>query len=126
MISFTKIGTFGTITLNAIAMGNDYSISIYGGDKPHIGAVAFAVPRKSLNTPDKVSATASVLTAVGHMEDLLARALSLKLSSTLNCHIVVSIGIHVDEANKQTLEDINKTCHDLCDDFLCRMEGDSL
>lgn len=118
MISFTKIGTFGTITLNAIAMGNDYSISIYGGDKPHIGAVAFAVPRKSLNTPDKMSATASVLTAVGHMEDLLARELALKMASMLNCHIVVSVGIHINQIDQKILQEISDACHDLSDDFI--------
>ena len=86
------------ISLDKIDCGKDVSVSIYGGDKPHIGAVAVAVPRESLSGDGSISSSASVICIAGHKEDELARKVALKISAAWNCVVSVSVGIHIDDA----------------------------
>lgn len=87
--------------------GDDIVVIIAGGTREHIGAVSLATPRKSL-TDDSISATASVLCLSGHKEDMWARSASLKIAALCNTNVLVSVGVHVDNAvssDLQILED---------------------
>lgn len=77
-------------------IGPDILVAIWGGEKPHIGAVALAQPRPSLRDPSVTSATASVLCRLGHKEDELAKQAAEKLAAALNTSVVVTAGIHWD------------------------------
>ena len=77
-------------------MGDDYLLSIWGG-RAHIGAVAMAQPRDSLQDPTRRSATASVFCYVGHKEDQLAKESAERLARELNAKVVVAAGLHWDE-----------------------------
>lgn len=81
---------------------------LFGGEKPHVGAVALAVPRPSLEGTGKTSSTASVLTVVGHKDDELARPVALFLAARLRVAVVVVAGIHVEGASHK---DISKLVH---------------
>jgi len=41
-------------------VGKDLLVAIWGGERPHIGAVAIAQPRPSLKDPAQISSTGSV------------------------------------------------------------------
>jgi predicted flavoprotein YhiN len=84
-------------------VGADLVVTIGGGSRPHVGAVAVAQPRPSLKGDGTVSATASVIALLGHKEDELARWAALHLASRLNTTVVVTAGLHVDNA---TMEEI--------------------
>jgi hypothetical protein len=56
----TDSGTFDVVA-NVRRIGPDLLVAIWGGEKPHIGAVAAAQPRPSLKDPAVTSATASVI-----------------------------------------------------------------
>lgn len=87
--------------------GDDIVVIIAGGTREHIGAVSLATPRKSL-ADDNISATASVLCLSGHKEDMWARSASLKIAALCNTNVLVSVGVHVDNAvssDLQILED---------------------
>lgn len=88
-----------------IKCGTDLAVTIAGGEAYHIGASALATPRPSLTGEDKISASASVICAVGHKEDLLARQAALDLASEFNCRVNVTVGLHIDHA---TAADINE------------------
>ena len=77
-------------------MGDDYLLSIWGG-KAHIGAVAMAQPRDSLQDPARRSATASVFCYIGHKEDQLVKEASERLARELNAKVVVAAGLHWDD-----------------------------
>ncbi len=94
------------VMCTAIRIGQDVTIQIQGGERPHIGAVAMAIPRPSLQNPAKLSATASVLTVTGHKEDELARAISLQLAAELSCVVVVLAGVHIDGADENDIAKI--------------------
>lgn len=110
------------VNLQAVAVGNDYTIIISGGELPHIGACAVAQPRPSLQDPESVSASTSVICIMGHKEDLLARFVAEKIASRLNCVVTVNCGVHIDNANKQQIQTIQQLVNTLIDRFLGSLE----
>ena len=84
------------IEAEVLQIGQDLLLSIWGGTKPHIGALALAVPRASLKDPSLISSTVSVLTRLGHKEDDIVKRVSEKLSARLNKVVAVSAGMHWD------------------------------
>jgi hypothetical protein len=87
-------------------IGQDFLVAIYGGEKPHIGAVSVAQPRASLKDPETISATASVICLPGHKEDELVKAASEILAAALNTSVVVTAGIHWDDINEEGIDKI--------------------
>lgn len=87
------------IEVQAQWVGADLVVTIGGGTRAHVGAVAVAQPRPSLKGDGSVSATASVITLLGHKEDDLARWAALHLAAKLNRTVVVTAGLHVDNAD---------------------------
>jgi len=75
-------------------IGDDLLVAIWGGEKPHIGAVAAAHSSPSLKDPKVMSTTASVLCYSGHKEDELAKSAAKKLAAALDTKVVVTAGIH--------------------------------
>jgi len=87
-------------------IGEDLLVAIWGGEKPHIGAVAVAQPRPSLKDESVVSATASVFCYLGHKDDIITKQAAEKLSATFNTNVTVTAGIHwddIDEAGIKTI-----------------------
>ncbi len=79
-------------------VGEDLLVAVWGGDRPHIGAVAVAQPRPSLRPPhDEISASTSVICLLGHKEDVFARSAAESLAAALNRPVVVSAGMHWDQ-----------------------------
>ena len=89
-------------------IGPDILVAIWGGEKPHIGAVAMAQPRPSLKDPEVTSATASVFAYVGHKEDELAKAAAQILAATLKTNVVVAAGIHWDNLPPEGIQQVIK------------------
>jgi len=87
-------------------IGQDLLVAIWGGEKPHIGAVSAAQPRPSLRDPKVTSATASVICFPAHKEDELAKAVSEILASVLNTRVVVTAGIHWDNISEEGIQKI--------------------
>ena len=102
-------------------IGPDLLVAIWGGERPHIGAVAVAQPRPSLRDPQSTSATASVFCLVGHKEDELAKAASEILASVLNTTVVVTAGIHWDDLSAEGIQTVVKNSEILIDLILERL-----
>ena len=101
-------------------MGRDVLVSLWGGNRPHIGAIGMATPRPSLKDPKKWSATSSNFTYVGHKEDSVVKMISEKLASRLKTHIVVVAGIHWDNMRPEEIEIIQDLTRKLGDQILNR------
>ncbi len=105
------------VYLIAHFLEQDINVLIYGGDTPHIGAVALAIPRASLRDSEKKSASASVLCVTGHKEDQLARDTAIKLASISESVTCVSVGLHIDSASDKDIKmlviNYDKTVSDL-------------
>lgn len=102
-----------SLTLTAQRLGLDVSICLFGGERPHIGAVAVAQPRPSLRDASENSASCSVITLVGHKDDEPARDMALYLATQLNVAVSVACGIHVDNITPEELHAATKLCHEL-------------
>ncbi len=116
-MEFSVVTQEGRYDLEAAvrSVGDDTVVAIWGGERPHIGAVAFAQPRPSLKDPKATSATASVICALGHKEDDLVKAVSEILAATLNTRVVVTGGIHWDDLDGEGISRILRNSEILVD-----------
>ena len=90
----------------AICIGTDVLVYLWGGERPHIGSVAVAQSRPSLTDPSRTRATASVITFPGHKEDVLVKEAAERIASELDVHGVVTAGIHWDDLNEEGINAI--------------------
>ena len=68
-------------------------VGLYGGDKTHIGAVGIAAPDGKI----------TVTQFEGHKEGVLCQQWCETLFEAVNCPVVVSAGIHYDNASKEEI-----------------------
>jgi len=115
-----RIGRVG-LRMEAIRMGEDYCIVITGGDRPHLGAVALSTPRPSLADSRKISASTSVLTLVGHKEDDVAKKIAHQYAATLNRHVVVACGVHLDGITEEELAVMEQLLEELAEKLLTKL-----
>ena len=109
-------------------IGPDILVAIWGGERPHIGAVAVGLPRPSLRDPEVTSSSASVFCMVGHKEDELAKATAEIMAATLETQVVVTAGIHWDNLSPEAIQQIVRHSEILVDRILehCMTEFPSL
>ena len=101
------------ISAEAWPSGDDWIVSIQGGDTPHVGAVALACPCASpTDTSGKITEFVSVLTAPGHRDDVLARKLALQMCKALCRNISLSVGIHVHNATQEEISTLVKNAEE--------------
>jgi len=101
------------IQAEAVWIGEDLLVYIWGGQRPHIGAAAMAQPRPSLADAAKISATASVFTYLGHKEDELAKWAAETLAAALETKVVVTAGIHWDNLDREAIETVSANSREL-------------
>ncbi len=103
----TQEGSFD-LTASVTKVGKDAVVIIFGGDRPHVGAVALADPRQSLRDPETTSATASVLCLTGHKEDAIVKSASERLAAAVDRPVVVTAGMHWDGLRDSDLGQVMK------------------
>ncbi len=106
------------------AIGEDLLVAVWGGEKPHIGAVAVAQSRPSLRDPRTTSATASVFCYVGHKEDDFAKQAAERLAATFNTRVVVTAGIHWDNLSEEGIRKVMQNSGMLLDLVVHRIGSD--
>jgi hypothetical protein len=84
------------VLANVFELGPDCLVILWGGTRPHVGAVGMAQARPSLRDPNKSAASSSVFTFVGHKEDMVAKMMCEELAKRLGRNTVVVAGIHWD------------------------------
>jgi len=114
------------IHASAVLIGEDLLVAIWGGTRPHIGAVAVALPRPSLADPQITSATSSVFTLLGHKEDEIVKMVSERLSARLGKNVVVTAGIHWDNLPKEGIEEIVSHCRELADEITTKISQEGI
>jgi len=118
----TDAGDF-LVEARAVVIGDDVLVYIWGGEKPHIGAVAAVQPRPSLADPSKTSATASVLTYPGHKEDEVVKYVVEALSAACNANVVVTAGIHWDNLGPSDIETIRSRIGEITEKLVTGLQG---
>ena len=87
-----------------VKMGDDLIVTVGGGIQYHVGAVAVGHVYTSPRISRAVSSTVSVITHPGHKEDEITQAAARKLSKCLNCSVVISAGMHIDNASEKDIQ----------------------
>lgn len=82
------------LTLTALPMGQDWNVTITGGEVPHLGAAALGAPYR--HGDGTIGSSASVLVLPSHKEDGLVKKAAERLAKQLDCAVLVSGGIHID------------------------------
>jgi len=121
-VHLVSTGPARNIEAEAVWVGGDLLVYIYGGEIPHIGAVAAATPRPSLRQPNQRSATSSVLTYVAHKEDDLAKQVAEALATALDTRVVVTAGIHWDDLDRAGIEQVIKNSRQLIAALIDRLK----
>jgi gallate decarboxylase subunit D len=103
-------------------VGQDLLVSIWGGTRPHIGAIGIAIPRPSLKNPKKWSATSSNFTFLGHKEDIMVKKISEKLATQLRRNVVATAGVHWDRITSNEIKTIQNLTQKLSDQILKRLQ----
>jgi hypothetical protein len=111
------------VEAEAVRIGPDILVYVWGGERPHIGAVAAAQPRPSLADPSKTSATASVLSYVGHKEKGVAQDKAEAISSRFKTNAVVTAGIHWDDLPSDGVQIIIHRCREITGKVIDALEG---
>lgn len=108
MQSFKLSEGTGKCIVEAIVVrcGNDLNVTIGGGEKYHIGAVAIAVPRNEFKEGKKRTASTSVICVQGHREDELSYKSAKYLATELDCIVTVTIGAHIDNILQDEFQSI--------------------
>ena len=97
-----------TLKGTIIFLDNGDVIVVVTGGRDHIGAVSLAVPRPSLLDHERLSATSSVLTMLGHKEDELVKYVSEKVAAAIGRNVVVIAGVHYDDLSLADLAAIRE------------------
>lgn len=102
------------ITGEVKLLGKDLVLHLYGGTRPHVGAVAIALPRPSLEDATKKGATVSIYTFLGHKDDILAKDAACRLAKSLDKSVVVIAGFHLPNINTEQIEQVLQNSRLLC------------
>ncbi|WP_073237500.1 hypothetical protein [Desulforamulus putei] len=99
---------------------------LFGGEKPHVGAVVLSIPRPSLQDPCQLSCNSSVLPMLGHKEDEIAKPLAEKLAKHFKQPVVLVAGIHIDHATAEEIKLLLDHCWQTVDKLLNHPERDTI
>ena len=86
------------IELCAVQCGRDYSVTICGGGRHHVGAA----------------------------DDEAARWAAKYLATELKCNVSVAVGIHIDHADGSEIQCLLENCREACRQFKDRVRADRL
>lgn len=122
MISFSETNGRIKIELFCIPMGEDLCIVICGGEIPHLGAMAVAQVRPSLSDPRRLSSSTSVITLLGHKEDVLAKEVADKVCTQLNKNVITCCGIHLKNATCDEIKLVTDMVEKLTQYLIARLK----
>ena len=114
-------GKYG-ITAKVHILDSGLIVTLYGGEKSHVGSVVVAIPRPSLQDPSLTSATSSVINLVAHKDEDVARPLAELLAKNLNQVVVVTAGIHISQATLEDIDILKKNVDEVTVAMLTKLE----
>ena len=100
------------LRMTALFLGRDLAITLSGGDRPHIGAVALA----------QLGAGTTVLPLPKHREGELAGCIATELASRAGCTACVACGIHLEAIRTEEIQDVLEMAEELTQ-RLCEQLG---
>ena len=98
-----------TVKCTVVKMGLDCAMTVCGGEAPHVGSVVVSTPRPSL-TGKGLGVTSSVVNAIGHKDERIARTFAERAALETGGAAVCSCGIHVDRITPEQIKMVERQC----------------
>jgi len=98
------------VKLESQKIGEDLLVVLTGGEKPHCGAVALALPSKITSC--------SVISVPEHKDGDIAKPLAEKIAKKTGKKVVLVAGIHVDNATPNDIRTLIANSEKEVDKFL--------
>ena len=99
------------ITVDVTVTDSGVQVGLFGGDKPHIGAVGIVDPDGNI----------TVTQFEGHREGILCQQWCEALAKAGGTPAVVSAGVHYDKVGKEEIVQIVQLCHELLKDMFDKL-----
>lgn len=104
---------FTTINVWITQLGEDYNITVGGGESPHIGCTVLALPRPSLTGDGTIRSTSSVINVTGHKDDIICRKLAETVSAEKDAAVVCSGGVHIENITLAQIKEIERAIENI-------------
>lgn len=88
-----------------------------GGTRPHVGGVAFAVPRPR-SSGDGMTTDISSICAPGHKDVFAAQKVAERICLGTLETVSICAGIHIDKASDEEVRLLMKACLEAADSFV--------
>ena len=85
-------------------LGTDVLIAVWGGTRPHIGALAVSTPHPERAPEEGRSSTVLQFSFPGHRDDVVACRVAEHIASALQRTVTVSAGFHVPDITPAGIE----------------------
>ena len=118
MIQLSKKFKHYDIHCEVTQIGQDLNINIYGGDIPHIGAVALGFMVPLAHELNRFTSSVSLLTVPGHKEDEIVQKAAKMLTKELNKTVVVCCGIHIKGITFDEINELNHVIFNLINELI--------
>ncbi len=106
------------VFLEAALTPGGVSINLFGGERPHVGAVALCFPWPLASDPAKIETTAAVLPLPGHKDGELAGEVAKKIARACHLPVAVVAGLHIDNAQPQEIEGLVEASHRAAEELI--------
>jgi hypothetical protein len=113
------------LAATACRAGDDLSVTVTGGELPHLGCVVIARPHPAQDDPGRTSVTSSIVAFPPHREEALARPLAERLARDLGGTVVVAAGVHTDGLDEEGIATFLELGDRLADRLLAGLKGQS-
>ena len=105
------------VSSTAIPCGNDWVVTVCGGEQAHVGAVSVGQYE-----PLRDSATVSTITLYTHRDDRIAARFAKAIATAEKCNVTVTAGIHVDDAGAEEIAELTENCENCLQKLLMCLE----
>lgn len=110
------------LTMICLSIGNDFVVTLSGGDLEHIGAVAISRScANDLSTAEAHNIITNTIIIPGHKEASLAKSISSLITASLNVVVCVICGIHLEQILKYELKDVMDMSEEMTKKLIARL-----
>lgn len=106
------------VHLTATLTGDGIILQLFGGEKPHLGAVVLSIPRPSLADPAIISCNSTVVPRIGHKDDEVAKPVAEKVAVATGQPVSVSAGLHIEKATESEIGLLQENCRQVTEQLL--------
>jgi hypothetical protein len=112
-----------TVSASLQTFGADVLIAVWGGTRPHVGALAVSTPRPGSAPEEARSSTVLQFSFPGHRDDVVASRVSARVAAALQRTVTVSAGIHVPDISPAGIEAVLANTDTLIEKIISALGG---